>query len=84
MKRLASFLKKRELRGIARIFFENGRLLLDLILCNCRINSRYAVLQESIADRMVFSRGALAFTPVILSTLLLQCLIQQIGSQRTN
>ena len=32
VERLASFLKERELKGVARIFFKNGRLLLELIL----------------------------------------------------
>ena len=32
VERLASFLKERELKGVARIFFKNVRLLLELIL----------------------------------------------------
>ena len=32
IERLAVFLKERELKGVARIFFKNGKLLLELIL----------------------------------------------------
>ena len=32
VERLASFLKERELKGVAKIFFRNDRLLLDFIL----------------------------------------------------
>jgi len=32
VERLARFLKERELKGVARIFFKNGRVLLELIL----------------------------------------------------
>jgi hypothetical protein len=35
VEQLAKFLKERELKGVARIFFKNVRLLLELILCKC-------------------------------------------------
>ena len=46
VERLASFLKERELKGVARIFFKNGRLLLELILSKCRIDITYSLLTE--------------------------------------
>ena len=39
VERLAHFLKERELKGVARIFFKNGRLLMELILYKCNIIS---------------------------------------------
>ena len=42
IERLASFLKERELKGLARIFFKNGRLVLELILYKCRIDITYS------------------------------------------
>ena len=41
VERLACYLKDRELQGRARIFFKNGRLLLELILFNCKIGINY-------------------------------------------
>ena len=38
VERLACFLKERELKGVAKIFFKNDRLLLKLILYKCRID----------------------------------------------
>ena len=46
VERLASFLKKCELKGVAKIFFKNGRLLLELILYKCQIDITYVVLTE--------------------------------------
>ena len=48
VERLASFLKERELKGVARIFFKNGRLLLELILYKCRIDISYSLLTEGL------------------------------------
>ena len=38
IERLARFLKERELKGIAKIFFENSRFFLELFLYKCRID----------------------------------------------
>ena len=48
VERLASFLKERELRGVATFFFKNGRLILELILCKCRIDITYFLLTEGL------------------------------------
>ena len=50
IERLAIFLKQRELKGIARIFFKNGRLLLELILYKCKIDITYSVLNELLTE----------------------------------
>lgn len=44
VERLAHFLKERELKGVARIFFKNGRLLMELILYKCNIDIIYGLL----------------------------------------
>jgi len=41
---LPRFLKERKLEGVAKIFFKNSRLLLELILFKCRIDITYALL----------------------------------------
>ena len=46
IERLASFLKERKLQRVARIFFTNGRLLLELLLYKCRIDLTYSLLTE--------------------------------------
>jgi hypothetical protein len=53
VERLASFLKERELRGVARIFVRNGRLLLELILHNCRINITYSLINEGVNMQVI-------------------------------
>lgn len=53
VERLASFLKERELKGVARIFFKNGRLLLELILYKCRIDISYLLLTEGLSTQVV-------------------------------
>lgn len=53
VERLASYLKKRELQGIARIFFKNGRLILELLLYTCNINVSYAFLTEGLNVKLI-------------------------------
>ena len=66
VERLASFLKERELKGVARIFFKNGRLLLELILYKCRIDITYSLLTEGLSTQVIVitatAGGAAGFT----------------------
>ena len=99
MERLARFLKKRELRGVAQIFFKNGRLLLELILYKCRIDLTYSLLTKGVTTQVIIitatAGGAIGFIlswlsagaaliapPVLISTLLIRSLLQQIANQR--
>jgi hypothetical protein len=86
VERLASFLKERELKGVARIFFKNGRLLLELILYKCRIDITYSLLTEGLSTQVIvitataggaagftlswFSAGASLVTPPVLISIL--------------
>ena len=87
VERLARFLKERELKGIARIFFKNGRLLLELILYKCKIDITYAVLTKELSTQVIlitataggatgftlswFSAGATLVVPPLLISILL-------------
>jgi len=99
VERLAVFLKRRELKGILKIFFRHGRLILELLLYKCNINMSYAVLTEGLSIQVIvitatvggaagftlswFSAGAaLIAPPLLISTLLLRSLSQQILNQR--
>lgn len=99
VERLARFLKERELKGIARIFFKNGRLLLELLLYKCRIDITYSLLTEGLSTQVIVitasAGGAAGFTiswfsvgasliapPLLISTLLIRSVIQQISNQR--
>lgn len=66
VERLASFLKKRELKGVAQTFFKNGRLLLKLILYKCRIDITYLLLTERLSTQVIVitatAGGAADFT----------------------
>ena len=66
VERLAGFLKERELKGVARIFFKNGRLLLELILYKCKIDITYSVLTEGLSTQVIVitsvAGGAAGFT----------------------
>lgn len=53
VERLARFLKERELKGVARIFFKNGRLLLELLLYKCRIDITYSLLTEGLSTQVI-------------------------------
>ncbi len=53
VERLARFLKERELKGVARIFFKNGRLLLELLLYKCKIDITYSLLTEGLSTQVI-------------------------------
>ena len=53
VERLARFLKERELKGVARIFFKSGRLLLELILYKCRNDITYSMLTEGLSTQVI-------------------------------
>jgi len=85
--RLATFLKERELKGIAKIFFKSGRLILELILYKCKINITYSILTEGLSTQVIvltstiggaagftvswFSVGATLVSPPLLISVLL-------------
>ena len=87
VERLAHFLKERELKGIARIFFKNSRIVLELVLCRCNINLTYALLSEGLSTQVIvitstvggaagftlswFSAGASLVAPPVLLATLL-------------
>jgi hypothetical protein len=66
VERLAAFLKQKELKGIAKIFFKNGRLILDLLLYKCNITITYSVLSEGLSTQVIVLTatvgGAAGFT----------------------
>nr|YP_003734634.1 hypothetical protein KrfoC_p124 [Kryptoperidinium foliaceum]ADI40419.1 hypothetical protein [Kryptoperidinium foliaceum] len=53
VEQLASFLKERELKGVARIFFKNGRLLVELILSTCNIDVNYALIGDGLSTQVI-------------------------------
>ena len=97
VERLARFLKKRELKGIAKIFFKNNRLILELILYKCRINITYSLLTEGLSTQVIvitataggaagftlswFSAGASLVAPPVLISMLL---IRSVAQQIVN
>lgn len=66
VERLAVFLKERELKGVAKIFFKNGILLLELLLCKCKIDITYSLLTEGLSTQVIVITstvgGAAGFT----------------------
>ena len=66
VERLARFLKERELKGVAKILFKNGRLLLELLLYKCRIDITYSLLNEGLSTQVIVitatAGGAAGFT----------------------
>jgi len=98
VERLATFLKEKELQGMAKIFFKSGRLILELILRNSNIVLIYSFLDESSTQFIVatvttggaagfalswFSVGAsLVVPPILISTLFLRSVTQQFLNQR--
>lgn len=86
VERLAGFLKQRELKGIAKIFFKSGRLIVELILCKCNINITYSPVSEGLSTQVIvftvamggtggfvlswFSVGGILVTPVALISFL--------------
>lgn len=97
VERLAAFLKERELKGVAKIFFKSGRLLLELILYKCKIDISYLLLNERLSAQVIviattaggaagftiswFSAGASLVAPPILISTLL---IQSAAQQIVN
>ena len=87
VERLASFLKERELKGIANIFLKNGKLILELILYKCNIDITYPILTEGLSTQVIvltstlggavgftlswFSVGAILVSPPLLISVLL-------------
>lgn len=87
VERLAEFLKRRELKGVLKIFFCHGRLILELILYRFNINMSYAVLTEGLSTQVIvftatvggaagftlswFSAGAALVAPPLLISTLL-------------
>ena len=87
VERLAVFFKQRELKGIAKIFLKNGRLVLELILYKCRIGINYEILSEGLNAQVIvvtttvggaagfacswFSVGAILVSPPVLISVLL-------------
>ena len=87
VERLAVFLKQKELKAIAKIFFKNGRLILELILYKCNINITYPIISEGLSTQVIvitatvggaggfalswFSVGAILVSPPVLISALL-------------
>ena len=65
VEQVASFLKERELKRVAKIFFKNGRLLLEFILYKCRIYIIYSLLTEELSTQVIvktsITGGAIGF-----------------------
>jgi hypothetical protein len=53
IERLAVFLKDKELKGVAKLFFRNGKLVLELILYKCNGNITYAILNEGLSAQVI-------------------------------
>ena len=66
VERLARFLKERELKGLLKIFFKSGRLILELILYKCSVNINYSILTERLSTQVIVltatAGGAAGFT----------------------
>ena len=66
IERLAVFLKQRELKGIVKIFFKGGRLILQLVLYQCNINISYLLSTEGLSTQIIVltatTGGAAGFT----------------------
>jgi hypothetical protein len=65
VERLALFLKRKKLRGMAKIFFKGSRLMLELILYNCNISISYGIIGQGLDARLIIMTvsvgGALGF-----------------------
>lgn len=63
---LGIFLKRRELKGVLKIFFRHGRLILELILYKCNINMSFEVFTEGVSTQVIVftatAGGAIGFT----------------------
>lgn len=62
VERLAIFFKEQELKGVAIIFFKNGRLLLELLLYRCRIDITYSLLTEGLSTPVIRVTATAGFT----------------------
>lgn len=66
VERLANFLKEKELKGMLKIFFKSGRLILELILYKCNINITYSLLTQGLSTQVIVitatAGGAAGFT----------------------
>lgn len=51
--KLAAFLRRRKLKGILKIFFKSGRLILKLILYKCNIEITYVALGEGVSTQII-------------------------------
>jgi hypothetical protein len=87
VERLAVFLKRKELKGIAKIFFKGGKLILELILYKCNVGISYAIINEGLSAQVIvmtttvggavgfalswFSVGAILVSPPLLISALL-------------
>lgn len=87
VERLAVFLKERELKGIGKIFFKQGRLWLELVLRGCSVNIAFITLTQGLSTQVIvatvtaggvigftvswFSVGASLVTPPLLISALL-------------
>ena len=93
IEKLVCFLRERELQGIAKIFFKNGRFLLELILQQCSIDVSYTLCMDELSTHVVIktvtaggilgftiswlSAGAALLTPPILLSLTLMRSLSQ-------
>lgn len=99
VERLAAFRKEKELKGVAKIFFKNGCLLLKLILYKCKVDITYGLIQQGMSTQVIVITstvgGATGFvlawnsvgatliaTPVLLATLGVRSVIQQLIAER--
>lgn len=66
VKQLAHFLKEPQLKGVAIIFFKNGRLFMELILYKWKIDITYLVITEELTTQLIVITstvgGAAGFT----------------------
>ena len=75
------------MKGIAKIFFKNGRLIVELILYKCNINITYPIISEGLSTQVIvitttldgaggfalswFSVSAILVSPPVLISVLL-------------
>lgn len=53
VERLTIFLKERELKGILKMFFCQGRLILELILLRCNVDITYEVFGQGLNAQVI-------------------------------
>ena len=82
------------MKGVLKIFFSRGRLILELILYKCNINISYTFLTKRLSTKVIVFTATAGFTlswfmvgaalvapPRLLSTLLLRSFTQQMLNQ---